>query len=181
MCQSSLTGGFLGMDLYIEPLPRVIQSGDNRHSCGAPQNRYCRDVSVTSSWRLLNNIHIKTFSLEMILDANYIKSRFGQTNTMKPSILPRINMVHLCLSRYLAFPSSQRLLCPQPGIFVLYLFGGPSVYLLYHAAKSSIYAPICLSNYISASICLTLSIKAVLCQGGVALFPPVFRLCRPHH
>jgi hypothetical protein len=107
-----------------------------------------------------------------------IKYRFGQTNRMKPSILPRINMVHLCLPGYLAFPSSQRLLCPQPGTFssCICLVVRQSIYFITLPNHPFTLPSVCLSNYILASICLTLSIKAVLCQGGVALFPPVFLL-----
>jgi len=42
----------------------------------------------------------------------------------------------------------------EPAIFFLYLFGYPSGYLPYHAAKPSIYTSICLSKNIVVYICL---------------------------
>ena len=69
----------------------------------------------------------------------------------------------------------------------LYFFGDPSACLPYHAAKPSIYARICLSNYISASICLTISRLSALpaCQSDPRLpwqrqIPGWHRLCPPH-
>lgn len=104
------------------------------------------------------------------LDTSHIKSLVCQANRIKQSIdlapPPCVSTQSICVYQAIWLPIFS---CLQADIlffslffssFLLpHLFGDPSAYLPYHAAKPSIYAPICLSNYILASICLTISLS----------------------
>lgn len=93
------------------------------------------------------------------------ENRIKQSIDLAPP--PRVSTQSICVYQPIWLPI---FCCLQTGIlffssllfssFLLpHLFGDPSAYLPYHAAKPSIYAPICLSNYILASICLTISLS----------------------
>lgn len=128
-------------------------------------------------------------------DISHIKSPVCQANRIKQSIdlapPPRISTQSICVYQAIWLPI---FCCPQAGVpffspilfstFLLpHLFGDPSAYLPYHVAKPSIYAPICLSNYILASICLTIwlfthsPVNHVVCLGGCQYWCPIGCCC----